>query len=173
MDWIETASGNRISKQAHISGSNQISINEYTTINPGAVVTGDVSVAHSPAITLGKYVYLSSNCQIVPPVASLAENTHSQLLIGSYTVIGTNSVVNLLSIGNFVIVENDCKIGNLTVIYDCCIIRAGTVVPDKYVVPPFTEVCGVPGKNFTMKSLSNSYRKSIEYEAKRLHVLGE
>lgn len=173
MDWIETLSGNRISKQAHISGSHQISINEYTTINPAAVVTGDVTVANPPAITLGKYVYISENCHIVPPVAKNGQISHTRLAIGSFTILGNDSVINLATIGNRVIVESDCKIGDLAVIYDCCIIRKGTVVPDKYVVPPFTEVSGVPGQNFVMKPLNSSYKKSIEYEAKQLHALGE
>ncbi|ABN66171.2 dynactin subunit P25 [Scheffersomyces stipitis CBS 6054] len=182
-DWIETSSGNRISRSAHISGSDRIVINGNATIHPGVQIHGDVqllankSSTDTTTATLGKFCYLRPNCQIIPPVlqeCSDSDSTtyHGPVTIGAYTIIGSNTVVKSANVGNRVLIEDDCVLENLSIIYECCVIRKGTVVPPKTIIPPYSEVSGVPGKDFRISSLNSCYKRLIEIEAKELQILG-
>ncbi|KAK6457238.1 dynactin subunit P25 [Scheffersomyces xylosifermentans] len=184
-EWIETSAGNRISKLAEISGPDRIIISGNATIHPGVKIHGDVELLANASnknpdtattIQLGKFCYIRSNSQIIPPVLkeSKPENKtwHGPISIGAYTIIGNNSIVKSANIGNRVLIEDDCVLENLSIVYDCCLIRRGTVIPPKTVIPPYSEVSGVAGKDFSVRSLNNSYKKLIELEAKELQILG-
>ncbi|EER35134.1 conserved hypothetical protein [Candida tropicalis MYA-3404] len=158
-EWIDTSTGNRISKTAEISGLDNITINGNVTINPLV----KISVNDDSKLSIGQYCYLYPNAEII----ASGEKTS----IGGYVIIGRNSVVKSISIGNRVIIEDNCVLHPFSVIYDCCLIKKGTIIPEKMVIPPYSEVSGIPGKDFVIKSLHNSYKKSIELEAKQLHIL--
>ncbi|ODV68830.1 hypothetical protein HYPBUDRAFT_192005 [Hyphopichia burtonii NRRL Y-1933] len=174
-EWIETTTGNRISKLAQIYGSNSISINDHSTVNSYVLLQGDVPLlqqdeSQTHTIKLGKYTYIGSNCQVIPPV--LKKTHHGPIRIGSFTIIGADSIIKSASIGNRVLIEPNCTLLDLSIIYDCCLIRKGTIIPSKMIIPPFSEVKGVPGVDFEIKELNSSYKKIIELEAKNLHYLG-
>ncbi|EGW32806.1 uncharacterized protein SPAPADRAFT_150049 [Spathaspora passalidarum NRRL Y-27907] len=164
MSYIETSSGNRISQDAKISGTSQISIESNCTISHNVILQGDTFTSESPTIQLGKYCYLDTNCRITPETTPVT--------IGSYVIIGVNTTVHSSTISNRVIIEGDCTIATSSVIYDCCIIRKGTVIPNRLVIPPYSEVSGVPGKDFAIRKLHPSFKKLIEIEAKQLQILG-
>ncbi|CAK7895198.1 hypothetical protein CAAN1_05S02168 [[Candida] anglica] len=180
MSWIETSNGNRISKDSTISGSNRILLSGNTTVHAGVVLKGDVPLASqdsekvTSSIQIGKYSYLNQGCIIEPPVVSVGTTSkvYGPVRIGSYVIVGTNTEISSASIGNRVLIEDNCKLGNLSIIYDCCYIREGCVVPPRTVIPPFSEVSGTPGIDFAIKSLNNSYRKLIEVEAREKYILG-
>lgn len=176
MDWIETTSGNRISKKAKILGSDHILINGNSTINDEVLLQGDVKMAgkQNATIQIGKCCYLGTGSQIIPPVLKYdnGDAIHGPLLIGGYTIVGKNSIVRLANIGSRVLIEAECRLEDLSIVYDCCVIRQGTTVPPKMVIPPFSEVSGVPGIDFRIKELDNSYKKIVETEARELQVLG-
>ena len=158
-DWIETSTGNRISKTAEISGLDNITIGGNVTINPLVNISVDTHLN----LSIGQFCYFYPNANIL---ASTEKTT-----IGGYVIIGRNSQVKSKSIGNRVIVEDDCLLYPQSVIYDCCLIKRGTIIPERMVIPPYSEVSGIPGKNFIIKPLHNSYKKSIELEAKQLQIL--
>lgn len=173
MEWINTSNGNRISKDATLLGAEKIYLKGNTTVQKLAIINGDVDVSNETnlAINIGKYCYIGFKTKIMPPLL-VPGDTYSPMKIGSYVIIGDNCVINAAAIGTRVVVEDDCNLGDLCVIYDCCIIRKGTIIPSKMVVPPFSEVSGVPGKDFKVKELANGYKKAIEIEAKELQILG-
>lgn len=172
-EWIEENS-NRISRTAQLLGQNKIQVKGNSTIGSGAVLNGDVKlIDESPfSINIGNYCYIASNVIITPPIVDDTCAKHCSSSIGSYTIIGSNSQLRLVSIGNRVIIEDNCLIDQLTVIYDCCIIRKGCVVPPKSVIPPFSEVSGIPGKDFNIRSLNGGYKRANEMKAKQLQILG-
>lgn len=179
MEWIETTSGNRISKLAVLKGSNNIHIKGNCTISENVILNGEVPLLTPQKATIGfgKYCFIGRDCAIIPPVLKPSTNStavsfYSPVQFGSYVVVGGKSVVSLAMIGNRVIVEEDCKLHDLCVIYDCCIIRKGCVVPEKTIVPPFSEVSGVPEKDFVIKPLATGYKMAIENEAREVHCLG-
>lgn len=171
-EYIETSSGNRILKQAKIYGPDRILISGNTTIKCNVELHGDVEALDEKSkcsIQIGKYCYLDSDCQVEPP--TMSNGIRNPVVIGSYTIIGKNSVIRLMNIGNRVLIERNCKLNEQSVVYDCCWIREGTIIPPKMVIPPYSEVRGVPGVDFEITDLSNSYKKLIEHEAKQLQLL--
>lgn len=172
MSWIETSTGNRISKSATITGSNKILISGNTTINPGATLNGEVTLTDEAqtSIQIGKYSYLGRNTEIYPP--TIRDDLHGPISIGAYCIIGQNSQIRLANIGNRVIIEENCSLGNLSIIYDCCVIERGTTIPPKVVIPPYSRVSGVPGVDYKVEELHNCYKRLIEQEAKDLQLLG-
>ncbi|KAG7662290.1 uncharacterized protein J8A68_004184 [[Candida] subhashii] len=179
-DWLETATGNRISRAARLLGTDKISIGGNCSINENVLISGDVTLNEPKqqyAIQFGKYCYLGSNCQIIPPILKKAADSDSETLhgpqsIGAYVIIGQNSIIKSSNIGNRVLIEENSILEDLSIVYECCVIREGTIIPPKMVIPPYSEVSGIPGKDFQIRSLHNSYKKSIEIEAKQLQILG-
>ena len=98
--------------------------------------------------------------------------SYTHLDVYKRQIIGSNTVVKLANVGNRVLIEDDCVLENLSIIYECCVIRKGTVVPPKTIIPPYSEVSGVPGKDFRISSLNSCYKRLIEIEAKELQILG-
>lgn len=161
-EWIETKGGTRISKLASIEGASSITISDNCTICSGAVLKGDLlSNSEKPSIALGKNAYLRENCRIEP----VANKTTSEFVMGNYSTIGLRSIVRLSVIGNRVKVGCDCILGDLSIINDCCLIEDGTIIPARSVIPPYTRVSGVPGKNYMMEEMSAAYRRALEMES--------
>ena len=174
-DWIETGTGNRISRLAAIKGAHRISILENSTICENCTLNGDVTTAspNQPSIVLGKYTYLAANCLLDPPRAKLLPEfaVFADIKVGNYTTIGASSVVRLIQVGNRVLVGSKCILGELSVINDCCIIEDSTVVPPKSVIPPYSKVSGIPGEDYNVEQISASYRKVLEADSRIRHVL--
>lgn len=91
--------------------------------------------------------------------------------IGAYCVIGANTQLDLVTIGNRVLIERDCVLEVGCVVYECCYIRAGTVIPSKKIIPPESEVSGIPGVDFEIIPLNSGFKRLIEREAKQLYVV--
>lgn len=171
MEWIETGTGNRISRSAAINGSKSISISDNCTICENCVLNGNVTTgAGQLAIVLGKYTFLAKGCRIDPPPVSAG--VHAEVAIGNYTYIGANSTVRLAQVGNRVHVGANCTLGELSIVNDCCVVEDNTEIPPKTVIPPYSAVSGVPGGDYEIRELSAAYRKLLEADARVRHVLG-
>lgn len=175
-NWIETSTGNRISRLAAINGAQNISISDNCTIGENCTLDGAVKTLapKEPSILLGKYCFLASNVTISPPVVKVIHNEsiHSNVSIGSYTTIGDSTNVRLTQIGNRVTVGSHCELGEMTTINDCCVVEDNTHVPARAVIPPYSRVSGVPPKDFRVEELGPGYRKMLESDARMRHVLG-
>ncbi|OBA23536.1 trimeric LpxA-like protein [Metschnikowia bicuspidata var. bicuspidata NRRL YB-4993] len=174
-DWIETGTGNRISRLAIIKGANRISILENCTISENCTLNGNVATLSPslPSIVLGKYTYLGCRCLIDPPRANPSPDASvfTDVKVGNYTTLGADSVVRLIQVGNRVLIGARCVLGELSVINDCCVIEDDTVVPANSVVPPYSRVSGVPGIDYSVVPISASYRKVLEADSRVRHVL--
>lgn len=172
--WTESSNGGHYSKLALISGPDRISIGDNCTISERCVLRGDVTMfsTSQPSIVLEKFCFLSKGCQILPPVAKASEGSklHSDVCIGSYTVIGENTQVRLAVVGKRVFVGANCILGELSTINDCCVIEDNTVIPPKIVIPQYSLVSGTPGRDFEIRELSPAYKKVIETDARIRHV---
>lgn len=164
MDWIETASGNRISRTARIEGSDHILIAGNSTISAGVELLGQVRLQEGKtAIQLGRFCYISENVIITPPAVS--PGVHKPSKLGSYTMIGAESTINSSHIGNRVLVGANCHLHNLSVIHDCVIIEPNTVIPEQATIPPFSLV-----SNDRIEQLPESYKKLLELHSKLSYV---
>lgn len=163
MDYLETPTGNRISRRATITGSKHVVIAGNTTVCDGVVIDG-TTAALKPAVLVGKYLFLAAGSEIRPPEGGC--------VLGSYNIIGERAVVELALTGSRVWIEPGCKIGAGAVIYECCVIRRGTVVAPKQIIPPYSEVSGQPGPTWRVRELNPSWRRIIEAEARKAQLLG-
>lgn len=175
-DWIETATGNRISRLAAINGAKSISISDNCTIGENCTLNGSVKTLtpKEPAILLGKYCFLANNVTIDPPILKVVngESIFSNVTIGNYTSIGESTVIRLTQLGNRVSIGNNCELGQLSTINDCCVVEDNTRIPAKAVIPPYSRISGIAGKDFQVEELGPGYRKILESDARIRHVLG-
>lgn len=174
MEYIETSSGNRISKKASISGAANILLTGNTTISHGVKLEGDVPLKDpdDAAIQVGKYSYFYPGSQVAPPLLGQAKGAaakvYGPLSIGAFVVIGRDTSVQASNIGSRVWIGADCSIGNNSKVYHCCVIKDGTKIPEKYVVPPFSVVQGC-FPDLLVGELQPGYRDLLESRARELY----
>lgn len=174
--WVETESGNRISRHAVLNGTKKIFISGNCTISENCTLNGDaVTGSDLPVISIGKYCFLEAGSCIQPPKlpSKSEDDKHLSVTIGNYSSVGQDSHVEAATIGNRVKIGARCHIGELSVINDCCIIEDDCFVPRRAVIPPFTRVSGKPGAGYLMESISEAFRKTLESEARIRHHLGK
>jgi dynactin-5 len=168
MDWIETSSGNRISRDAQIEGSDHILIAGNTTVCANVVLHGNVKVHEGQSsIQLGKFCYLSSGVTIMPPRVS--STFHKAMKLGSYTSIAPNCSIHASHIGNRVTIGKGCELQNGCIVHDCVIIKPNTCIPEAYAVPPFSLVYQQRDQ-LIVETLPESYKKLIELKAKQSYL---
>lgn len=197
MEWIETASGNRISKQAHIYGSDHILIAGNTTVSAQVELKGDVRIVEGKtSIQIGKFVYLGENVRVVPPFLGnkmssskgIEVAVHKICKIGSYTMIGEDSVIKASNVGSRVMIGKGCTLQDSCVIHDCVVIKDNSYIPEHFNIPPFSLVFPQPDDDQTTTTttttdelktkpkpisiipLPESYKKIIESYSKQSYI---
>ncbi|KAH3675737.1 hypothetical protein WICMUC_002529 [Wickerhamomyces mucosus] len=168
--FVETASGNRISKEALIKGPSNILISGNSTISSKVTLNGDVPLVPSETnstIQIGKFVFIDENVAITPPLYS--KNLHKLSKIGSYVQIGKDSEINSLHIGNRVLIEDHCVLQKLTTIHDCVIIKQNTHILESTTIPPFSLVYTKNNK-LIIKSLPESFKILNEEASKMAYI---
>uniref|UniRef100_A0A915KIY1 Dynactin subunit 5 n=1 Tax=Romanomermis culicivorax TaxID=13658 RepID=A0A915KIY1_ROMCU len=141
-EYIETASGNKVSRQSTLCGSQNIVLNGKTIIMVGCIVRGDLA-----NIRIGQYCVIGSRSVIRPPFKKFSKGVaFFPLFIGDHVMIEEDSIINAAQIGSYVHIGKKCVIGRRSVLKECCYIADNTVLPPETVVPPFAVVAGCPGK---------------------------
>lgn len=175
-EWLETKTGNRVSKNSRITCAEKITIVGNSTVGPFVTLKGDVDLVDKKqtSILIGKYVYLESHCSIIPPDVSAnnGECLCMPVQVGAFTVVGSGTKISLTMIGNRVYIGSNCTLGNQSAVYDCCWVHDGTIIPPRFVIPPLSEVSGKPGVDFLVKPLNPSYKKLIERLAREKQIIG-
>ncbi|KAE8355190.1 trimeric LpxA-like protein [Aspergillus coremiiformis] len=165
-EYIETDTGNKISRRSQIHGTQHIILGGKTVIQAEAVIRGDLyrtstsstsassgdqqqSVSSTPsvAITIGRYSYISKQAVLRPP-SRLHRGVHSfyPLKIGDHVFIGERAVVEAASVGNHVHVGRDAVIGSMAILKDFAYVLDGAVVAPGMVVPSWCVVGGAPAR---------------------------
>ncbi|KAJ8325692.1 hypothetical protein O5D80_005891 [Batrachochytrium dendrobatidis] len=148
-DYIETDTGNKVSRKAHIYGIQNIVLGGKTIIQDNAVLRGDLRRAgagHSVAITTGRLCQIHSNVIIRPPYKLYKGSfSYYPMKMGDHVIIEHGSIIEASSIGSYIHIGKDCVIGRFVVIKDCTRILDGAVVPANTVIPPFSVFGGNPG----------------------------
>jgi len=161
-EYIETASGNKVSRQSVLCGSQNIVLNGKTIIMSECIVRGDLA-----NVRIGRHCVISNRSVIRPPFKRFSKGVaFFPLHIGDHVVIEEDSIINAAQIGNYIYIGKNCVIGRRCVLKDCCAIADNTVLPPETVVPPFTLMAGSPAKAVaelpectqeTMTELTKSY----------------
>ncbi|GAW00594.1 dynactin subunit P25 [Lentinula edodes] len=145
-EFIETDTGNKVSRRATIAGPQNIILGGKTIISSGAIIRGDLrrsGPGHAVVISLGRYC----------------------VVVGDYVHIGAASVVEAATIGNYVEIGKNCIIGKFTIIKDCAKIADNTVIPPNTVIPALSLFSGSPG-HFT-EDLPESTQDIVEVQTKQ------
>ncbi|KAL3422821.1 dynactin arp1 p25 subunit [Phlyctema vagabunda] len=160
-EYIETDTGNKVSRKCQIVGSTNIILGGKTIIQAEVIIRGDLlrtlpssSSRSAPsggqsnvAVAIGRYCVFSTGCALRPPGKLFqGQFSHYPLKIGDHVYVGPASVVEAALIGNHVHVGKGCVIGKFAIIKDFVKILDGTVIPANMVIPSFSIVGGKPGR---------------------------
>ncbi|OJJ51687.1 hypothetical protein ASPZODRAFT_55442 [Penicilliopsis zonata CBS 506.65] len=175
-EYIETDTGNKISRRSNIHGTQHIILGGKTVIQTDAVIRGDLyrlPGAHpsssssttgdsgeptpapapaapntpSVAVSIGRYSYVSKQAVLRPP-SRLHRGVHSfyPLKIGDHVFIGERAVVEAASVGNHVHIGCDAVVGSMAILKDFAYVLDGAVIPPGMVVPSWCVVGGAPAR---------------------------
>ncbi|KAK8162339.1 trimeric LpxA-like protein [Phyllosticta citrichinensis] len=164
-EYIETDSGNKVSRRAHISGTANITLGGKTVIQSEVVLRGDLhrlktsssttsstqqqpsSSQHSNAISIGRCTIISPNCTIRPPArVSRGLLSHYPMKIGDNVFIGPHCRISAASISSHVHVGAHAVLEPFCLIRDNVKILPHSVVPANMVVPSNSVVGGRPAR---------------------------
>ncbi|KAI9227757.1 MAG: dynactin subunit P25 [Piptocephalis tieghemiana] len=148
-EYIETDTGNKVSRKCTISGSQNIILGGKTVIQSNCVIRGDlrrVGPGHAVVVAIGRYCLLGSGSVIRPPYKTYKGSFgYYPMKIGDHVHIGEGSIVEAASIGSFVHIGRNCIIGRFAIIKDCCRIEDNTVIAPNTIMASFSIYSGSPG----------------------------
>lgn len=140
-EYIETASGNKVSRSCVLCGSRNIVLNGKCIVQSDCIVRGDLA-----NINLGRLCVVGKRSVITPPFKKLlGGGAFYPLQIGDNVFVGEDTVISAVQVGSYVYIGNNCVIGQSCVLKDCCKIEDNTVLPPETVVPSFAIFAGSPG----------------------------
>ncbi|KAG4076189.1 hypothetical protein HA402_014738 [Bradysia odoriphaga] len=132
-EYVETASGNKVSRHTVICGSQNIVLNGKVIVQTGAIIRGDLA-----NVKTGRYCVIGKKAVIRPPLKQFSSGVaFFPLYIGDHVYIGEESVVQAASVGSYVYVGKDVVVGRRCVLKDCCIIEDGATVPPDTTIASF------------------------------------
>ncbi|KAJ2745496.1 hypothetical protein GGI20_002100, partial [Coemansia sp. BCRC 34301] len=141
-DYIETDTGNKVSRRSQISGSQNIVLGGKTIVHPHCTIRGDLRRSgpqHQASVLIGRFCTLGPFSVLRPPYKTYkGVFSYYPLKIGDFVDIGENSVIEAASIGSYVRIGKNCVVGRFAIIKDCCVLEDGAVVAPNTVVAPFS-----------------------------------
>ncbi|OTB10214.1 hypothetical protein K445DRAFT_258627 [Daldinia sp. EC12] len=158
-EYIETDTGNKVSRKAILIGTQHIMLGGKTVIQAEAMIRGDLArtgqavsgSAAAPgsntAVAIGRYCYLSKGCCLRPP-GRIYKGTFTflPLRLGDHVFIGEGTVVQAATIGSHVYIGQNVVVGEFSIIKDYVRVLEGTVIPPNMVIPSFSIVAGQPAR---------------------------
>ncbi|CAK9828788.1 Dynactin subunit 5 [Anthophora retusa] len=141
-EYVETATGNKVSRMTVLSGSRGIVLYGKVIVQSDAIIRGDLA-----NVRTGRYCIISKQAVIRPPFKKFSKGVaFFPLTLGDHVFVGERAVVNAAIVGSCVYIGKNAVIGRRCVLKDCCYIEDGAVVPPETVVPSFTRFAGNPAK---------------------------
>ncbi|GME57841.1 putative dynactin subunit 5 protein [Neofusicoccum parvum] len=157
-EYIETDSGNKVSRRAHISGTANITLGGRTVIMADVHLRGDLHRLKTPsepgsnppassstanAISIGRCTVIGAGCVIKPP-SRISRGTLSYypMKIGDNVFIGAGSHVSAASISSHVYVGEGCVLEPFCIVRDNVKVLPHSVVPANMVIPSNSVVGG-------------------------------
>merc|ERR1719456_1127655 len=139
-EYIQTASGNRVSRRAVLCGTQNIQLSGRSLIQPKVMLRGDLAV-----LRIGKFVIVGDGCVLRPPYKRYKGSViYLPMAIGDYVTFGCNTVVSATCIGSCVRVGENCVISKRCILRDNSMLLPNSCLPPDSVVPPFTIFGGNP-----------------------------
>ncbi|KAI9787015.1 MAG: hypothetical protein M1816_007768 [Peltula sp. TS41687] len=159
-EYIETETGNKVSRRAHILGLQNIILGGKTVIQAECTIRGDLHRTLVPpttttttttttavAVSIGRYCILSPHSVLRPPSKLYrGQHSHYPLKMGDHVFVGEGAVIEAASIGSHVHVGAGVVMGRFVIVKDAVRILDGAVLPPSMVVPAFSVVGGNPAR---------------------------
>ncbi|BEI86612.1 hypothetical protein CcaverHIS002_0608990 [Cutaneotrichosporon cavernicola] len=166
--YVETDTGNKVSRKATILGAQNIVLAGKSIIQTRAIVRGDLrrnQTGSYVVISMGRYCLLGDGAILRPPGKIYkGAFTFYPVRIMDYVHIGADCIVEAASIGSCIEIGARSIIGKFTVIKDCARILPDSVVADGTVIPSLTVWGGNPAK--LVNTLPETYQETIEEKCK-------
>eukprot|EP00045_Choanoeca_perplexa_P015014 m.180982 g.180982 ORF g.180982 m.180982 type:complete len:185 (+) comp16868_c0_seq4:3241-3795(+) len=144
-DYIETQSGNKVSKKSVLCGSQNIVLLGKTIVQQDCVIRGDLA-----NIRVGRQCVFKTGAVLRPPWKLLPNRTPAlnflPMMVGDGTIIEEGALVGAAAVGSYVHVGKRAIVGPCCMLKDCCKIEDDAVVPPNTVVPSFAIFGGSPAK---------------------------
>ncbi|XP_023032173.1 dynactin subunit 5 [Drosophila tropicalis] len=132
-EYVETASGNKVSRHTVLCGSQNIVLNGKVIVQSGAIIRGDLA-----NVRTGRYCVISKNSVIRPPYKQFSKGiAFFPMHIGDHVFIGEGAVVSAATIGSYVYIGKNAIIGRRCTLKDCCVIEDGAVLPPETTVSSY------------------------------------
>ncbi|CAH0715722.1 unnamed protein product, partial [Brenthis ino] len=144
-EYVETASGNKVSRQTVLCGSQNIVLHGKVIVQSDAIIRGDLA-----SVKTGRFCIISKGSVIRPPFKKFSKGVaFFPLQMGDHVYVGENTVVNAAVVGSYVYIGKNVVIGRRCVLKDCCMIEDNSVLPAETVVPSFARYSGNPARLIT------------------------
>ncbi|EDV30722.1 uncharacterized protein Dana_GF14899 [Drosophila ananassae] len=132
-EYVETASGNKVSRHTVLCGSQNIVLNGKVIVQSGAIIRGDLA-----NVRAGRYCVISKDSVIRPPYKQFSKGiAFFPMHIGDHVFIGEGAVVSAATIGSCVYIGKNAIIGRRCTLKDCCVIEDGAVLPPETTVSSY------------------------------------
>lgn len=140
-EYLETHTGNKVSRKATVKGTHNIHLNGKCIISPGVIIRGDLA-----PVKIGKNTIIREDVVLRPSYKRAKGHLkYITMHIGDYVYIGENSIICASKIGNCVSIGKNCIISHRCVLRDNTRIEDNTILCPDTEVPPFTCYGGHPG----------------------------
>ncbi|CAD6572151.1 MAG: hypothetical protein TREMPRED_000463 [Tremellales sp. Tagirdzhanova-0007] len=162
--YIETDTGNKISRKAVITGATNIILGGKTIVQTGAILRGDLrrsTAGQHVVISMGRYCSIGEGAIIRPPGKIYKGGfTFYPVRIADFVTIGPGTIVEAAQIGHGVDIGKESIIGKFVIIKDLAVVLPHTVLPEGTVVPSMSIWGGNPGQ--LMSTLPETYQETTE-----------
>ncbi len=111
-------------------------------------------------------LYKKTTIKSLTLINSRETKIHKPCKIGSYVIIGEETIINSSNIGTRVSIGPNCKLGNSSIIHDCVIITPNTIIQDNQIIPPFSLVL----ETNKIEPLPESFKKILEINSKKSYI---
>ncbi|KAJ4362747.1 hypothetical protein N0V95_001349 [Ascochyta clinopodiicola] len=157
-EYIETDSGNKVSRRAAITGTANITLGGRTVIMADVQLRGDLHPTRSApsqsgrettpiSINIGRCTVISTGSVIKPPARISRGQVHYYpMKIGDNVFVGPNSTISAISISSHVHIGANVTIQPFAIIKENVKILPHTVVPTNMVIASGSVVGGQPAR---------------------------
>ncbi|WVQ79953.1 hypothetical protein IAT38_002054 [Cryptococcus sp. DSM 104549] len=169
--YIETDTGNKVSRKALIAGATNIVLGGKSVIQTGSILRGDLrraAAGQHVVISVGRYCLVGEGSVVRPPGKMYrGAFTFYPVRISDFVQIGPQCIVEAAQIGSCVEIGQGSIIGKFVVIKDLAVILPNTVLPEGTVVSSMSVWGGNPGR--LIDTLPETFQEVMEAKCKNYY----